>query len=364
MADHPRVLVLSNYDGPVNPIRAEAEIFIGLKRRDFEITVMTPLGGVYGEKLQHEGITVLDVHPKSKFDRTYTRQIKHAVERFDIDIVHAFNSKSIANASWAVWGNKQVKLVSYRGYTGNISKLDPTNYLSFLNPRIDYMVCLAESVRQVYLKNGVDPAKAITINKGHDPSWYEAVQAADLSQYRTQPNQLLCSFVANHRIKMKGVRYLVEAVAMLSTDHDLKVLMIGDGLDGPEVKKWIDKHHVMEKFEFLGFRSDASSIVKACDLSVSASLFGEATQKAVIEAMNLGNPVIISDIVGNQGMVENGRSGYVVPAANSTELARALNDQQLREKMGRAAKEHIQSFLSIERSVAEYEAFYDRIAKE
>ena len=113
---------------------------------------------------------------------------------------------------------------------------------------------------------------------------------------------------------------------------------------------------------FTGYRSDAAQLVNASDMSLSASHFGEATQKAVIEAMQLGNPMIITDISGNRGMVVDQKSGFVIPVGSPDHIAEAVSrlatDEALRTRMGNAAKDHIQSFLSIDRSVKEYGTLY------
>ncbi|MEX2597627.1 MAG: glycosyltransferase family 4 protein [Salibacteraceae bacterium] len=363
----PSILVISNYRNPVNPIRPEAELFIGLAKRGFRIVVMTPASDSdYAIKLQKAGCTIIDHLPSSKFDFKTISLIKQVISQHEISIVHAFNSKAIANAAWALLWNKSVKLLSYRGYTGNIHWYDPSAYLSFLNPRIDYMICLAESVREMYIKNGVKESKAITINKGHDPAWYDGIEAGDLAEFNLEDTSMVCSFVANFRTRMKGVKHLIEAAAMLDNSYDVHFLMMGDGLDTDEVKAWITSSGQTSRFTFTGFRKDASNLVKACDVSLSLSLFGEATQKAMIEAMYLGNPVVITDISGNRGMVEDGKGGFIVPSKNPEAVAIALKklyeSSDIRQKMGEAAKKHISSFLSINRSVEEYAALYERIS--
>jgi len=362
------LLIISNYRDPIAPIRPEAEIILRLKKEGYTITVMTPMDGYYPTKLMESGCYIIDHLPSGKFERKTIDLIKHAVAQERIDIIHAFNSKAIANAAWAVWGNKKVKLVSYRGYTGNIHWYDLTNYISFLNPRINFMVCLAESVREMYLKNGVASDRAITINKGHDPAWYADAQAADLSEFAFPADALVCALVANYRTKMKGIRYLVEAASLLPKESKVHFLMIGKGLRSKEIEPLLKLKPVENRFTFTGFRADAPNLVKASDVSISASLFGEATQKAVIEAMNLGNPMIITDISGNRGLVKDGISGYVVPPADGLAIRDALikleEDASLRSRMGEEAKRHIAQFLSIDRSVKEYAQFYDRIGSE
>ncbi|MEQ9188821.1 MAG: glycosyltransferase [Cryomorphaceae bacterium] len=364
----PNLLIISNYRDPVAPIRPEAEIVLRLVKEGFQVTVMTPSEGVYPARLKEAGCTLIDHLPSSKFDRATVDLIKHVVSEGRINIVHAFNSRAIANAAWALFWNKEVKLVTYRGYTGNIHWYDPTNYISFLNPRIDYRVCLAESVREMYLKNGVSPSKAVTINKGHDPTWYTDVEAADLSEFNLRPDAVVCTLVANNRVKMKGIKHVVEAAASLPKESKLHFLMVGTGLNPPSIESQLRKLGIEARFTFTGYRSDAPALVKASDISLSASLFGEATQKAVIEAMHLGKPVIITDISGNKGMAEHGTSGFIVPPSNAEAIKEALleleRDPARRSAIGEAAKRHIGAFLSIERSVKEYAEFYTRIASE
>lgn len=366
MPSLPRILVISNYGGTLNAVRPEAEIFVGLAKLGFPLWVMTDGGCDYADKFKSLGATVIDYLPKSKFDRKAISLIKKCVDENNIDIVHGFHSKAIACSAWALIGRK-TKLVGYRGYTGNIHWYDPSCYLAFLNPRVDYMICLAESVREMFLANGMPERKAITIHKGHKPEWYAGVRPGDLSEFGIQKDEMVFSLVANHRTRMKGMHYLVKASALIPDDLPIKFLIIGKGLDTEEITSMIAKTAFPDRFIYTSFRSDATSIVKACDVSISASLFGEATQKAMIEAMYLGNPVIITDIPGNRGMVVHGSGGFVVPPADAQALADAIismwNSREKLTAMGTKAKEHIESFLSNDRAVASYAAFYQRIAK-
>lgn len=361
-ADAPRLLVVSNYSGAPNPIRPEAEIILGLVRAGYRIWVMTPGNSAYIDQLHAAGCTIINHRPSSKFDPKSIRLIKELVRAENIQLIQAFYSKAIANAAWAVWGMPKVKLLSYRGYTGNIHWYDPTLYLSFLNPRINKMVCLAESVRERYLANGVSPERTITIHKGHSTEWYDPIPTADLSEFNLPPEAMICSFVANHRSKMKGVRFLVDAVGRIPKEKNIHILMIGDGLDTTEVNLWIREARAINRFTFTGFRPDASSLVKACDASISLSLFGEATQKAMIEAMYLGNPVIMTDIIGNRGMLVDGEGGISVPPAKVEPVTEALiklhDNPQLRSKMGAASKRHISGFLSVKNSINAYDQLY------
>jgi glycosyltransferase involved in cell wall biosynthesis len=81
--------------------------------------------------------------------------------------------------------------------------------------------------------------------------------------------------------------------------------------------------------------------------SIRTATFLEPWGLVVNEAMHQGTPVITSEAVGAAagGLVQSGRNGLVVPAADSGALASALRalatDAELRERLGAAAREDV-----------------------
>jgi len=362
----PNILVISNFSASVNSIRPEAEIFIKLSQQGFRVFVMTPADSFYAEKCRQNGIEIIDYRAKRKWDLHAIKLIRSVVKRESIHVVQAFNGKGISNAAMALIGLK-CKLVAYRGYSGNIHWYDPTCYIHYLHPRVDVMICLAESIRQLFLKNGMPRKKPITIHKGHDPSWYADVQKADLQDLDIPNDALKCAFVANNRIRMKGVLDLMDALFKLPAQSNVHLLMIGRGLDQPEVLEKINDLKLQKQVHFIGFSENANAIVKACDLSISVSVYGEATQKAMIEAMFMAKAAIMSDIPGNRGMLIDGEGGFVVKAGDADSIANALEDFWLmspedRQQMGQSAQRHIHSFLNHQKTVKEYAELYTRIS--
>ena len=92
----------------------------------------------------------------------------------------------------------------------------------------------------------------------------------------------------------------------------------------------------------------------AAQCSVLASLdtprFREPWGLVCNEAMHQGRPVIASDAVGAVagGLVRDGSTGLVVPAADSAALARAigrlLGDGALRERLGAEARVAVSAY--------------------
>jgi len=363
-----KVLVISNYQGAINPIRPEAEIFLGMHKLGVELCILTPTeNAYYVDRFREAGIEVIDFQARSKFNLQDIRFVRKLIKERGFEVVHCFKNAAVAISTWACIG-LPVKLLAYRGYTGNIYWYDPSCYLTYLNPRVDYITCLADSVKEVMQANLMNPKKAVTINKGHDPAWYDDVEPADLSEFNFPEGAMVCSFVANSRSKMKGLNFLIESTHHWPEDSKIFLLLIGNDLADEGIQKLVEASPMKEQIVFAGFRKNANQLVKACDVAISVSIFGEATQKAMIEAMYLGRPVLITDISGNRNMAENGKSGLVIPPKDPKAIAQGLKqfwkNPEERKQMGQEARKRIANILSIEKSVKDYKAFYEQVANE
>ncbi len=361
-----KVLVISSYDDTFNAVRPEGELLIGLhKTGAVTVTVMTQGNSEYARRFRAEGMQVIDFHPKRKFDKAAVQFIRQHLEAEKFDILHLFNNKAIINGIRAAW-RLPLKVLTYRGYTGNIHWWDPSCYLTHLNPRVNKITCLADSVRDVLQRNFIfqKPNVAVTVNKGHDAAWYADVQAADLSEFNFPSNAFKISCVANAR-RMKGMPYLMKAMTLLPSDAPIHLLLIGRGLDTPANLKILEKSPNKEKVHFAGFRRNALELVKACDAAVSASIFGEATPKAVLEALFLGQPSIFTDIPGTAGMGIQDQTALIVPPRHAQALADAMYaycaNPEKRLQLGAAGKKFIAENFSVERSVREMLAVYQSL---
>lgn len=358
-----RILVLSDYSLTVTS-RPEAEIFIGLAKKGHEVTVMTYPDVEYNERFADNGIKVIPFHPTKKRDKDSIAFIREELLRGKYDIFQMYNSLGYLNGIPAAKG-LDVKVILYRGYTGNIHWYDPFIYLKYFNSRVDGVVCNAEAIEELFVKNYAGKATRFkTIHKGHDTDWYQVEGKADLSEYVKNKDHVKFICSANDR-KMKGVKYLLEATHLLDADTPFELFLAGRNMDRPEFLKLIEASPVKDRIHILGFRDDILEVDNACDVFVLASLFGESLTKAVIEAMSLGKASLITDIPGNRKLVVSGESGIVVPKANAEALAEGIKqyiqNPELVEKYGKAAQNRIQTIFHTSRTVDEYEKYYQEL---
>lgn len=361
------LLVVSDYGATVI-VRPEAEIVLQLQHTGkYNITVMTQADSEYANKFREAGIKVVDFFPTKKFSRAYVKRIKREMIEGKHHVVQLFNNKAMVNGIMAAMG-VPIKVVLYRGYTGNISWLDPIMYVKYLSPRVDRIVCLVEAVRQIFRKNLLfNKDKAVTINKGHDVSWYDGVVAHSKTSFGIPEDAFTFVCGANIR-RMKGVKYLLRATYLLPKDSNIHLMFAGSDMNTPEFKKLIEESPMRERIHLLGHRKDILEVVKSANAFVLASIKGEAITKAVIEAMSLEVCPLITDIPGNVGLVENGVSGLVVPSKNPEALAEKMlllsKNPDLARQYGKAARVHIMTKFNTKDTARKYDQLYQELYTE
>lgn len=93
---------------------------------------------------------------------------------------------------------------------------------------------------------------------------------------------------------------------------------------------------------WLGAQSDIPGILARAHIAVQPSIYREGLPKSALEAMAAGKPLVATDIPGCREAVQHGITGFLVPPADPSALARALaaliSDPHLREKFGAAAR--------------------------
>ncbi len=345
-----RVLCITSHRGAITNVRPEAETFIGVRQLGAEVTVMTQRDSCYVSKMEAAGIQVVELETRHRIDLAAIRRIRTTLRTGGHQILHAFNNKAITNGIVAALG-LPVRVVTYRGQTGNIHRYDPAAYLTHLNPRVDCVVCVADAVRLDLIANGLPASKAATIYKGHSLGWYRAPPAS-LDELEISRDSMLVGLVANARPR-KGVPLFLRALRQLPDDVCCDVLLVGAGMEA--YKEAVVGLPRQVRVHFMGYRTDAAEIIAACRVSVLPALRREGLPKATIEAMAYGVTPLVTRTGGNAELVVDGECGVVVEPGNETALADALtwlyrNPVRCAE-MGRAARERIDQHFNIRETV-------------
>lgn len=360
-----KTLIISNYKDAYNSVRPEGEIFIGLQQLGFQITVMTQADAPFVKKFRKAGIQIIDFHPTKKISRTAIQFIRKELKKGQYDILHLFNSKAISNGNFAAMG-LPVKVLAYRGVIGGSAWYAPNSYLKHLHPRIDGITAVSVAVQQ-YLQQQLfsNQAKVTQFYKGQNLDWYKNISMANLSQFGIPNAAFVVSCIANNRT-WKGIHYLIESARYLPPQLPIHFLLIGRKMDTAKNLALIKESPYAKNFHLAGYRTDVLKLLTASNVYIQPSNKDrEGLGKAILEAMSLAIPPIVTDSGGPPEFVEHGVSGLVVPSKNPQAIAQAI--QQLFEQtsfrlqLGKGAKEVIANKMSTQNSIIALKKIYEKV---
>jgi len=159
----------------------------------------------------------------------------------------------------------------------------------------------------------------------------------------------------------KGGQLLLDALKKLSAnDPDLVLLNIGTIDNG--ILKYLQIPHI--NIPFVYEPGVLAKYYAAADVFICSSVI-ENLCLSICEAMACGTPVVAFDTGGNPEIIDHLRTGYLAQTGNSDSLAHGISllvdNHDLRQQMGYAARLHIVDKFSAKRMVDEYYVLYDEL---
>jgi len=147
---------------------------------------------------------------------------------------------------------------------------------------------------------------------------------------------------------IRKVKNIPSAISALGKLHEkfphLRLWLVGPVLEPEEAKIVLDlaEQHA-DWIRYLGGlpHSKMGAVYTQADVGLNTSL-SEGQPAAILEAMGFGLPVLVSNVQGNNGMVENGRNGYLYndPGEFLEYAEQLMNDGETRHRIGQQAKQY------------------------
>jgi glycosyltransferase involved in cell wall biosynthesis len=202
---------------------------------------------------------------------------------------------------------------------------------------------------------GVAADKIFTAPDAVDNNWFEASaniarsQSAELRNRLGLPGRFI--LFAGRLVPEKGIFDLLEAYGRLEDDvrSSVGLVFAGDGKSRVDLERSA-KRISLGTIHVAGFaqREDLAAMYGLADVFVLPT-HSDPWGLVVNEAMACGLPVIVTSVAGCAAdLVDDGRNGYVVPAADSDKLSRAidavLRNPELKRQMSALSKERIRQY--------------------
>ena len=234
-----------------------------------------------------------------------------------------------------------------------------------------YIVAPSKAMRETFLLIGVSPERVKLLEN--------AVKVPDESvwDHRSsgQEGDGLAGDVTvlffNSITRAKGIFEFVEAAGRICRELPKVTVRIA-GLESPDsvlVRKQIAESCAHERIHFIGpvSEEEKEAELRRADIYVLPSYI-EDLPYGLLDAMALGLPCIATAVGGVPSLIEDGRTGLLIPPRDAAMLAEALRrfiaDPLLRRRLGAAGRQLIKERYSWKRRAEEITEFYQAVLRE
>lgn len=232
--------------------------------------------------------------------------------------------------------------------------------IRFLNLRLRAFIGVSGFMRDSVIQLGIPKTKVFSVLNGID------MNRAQIS--RGALSRAVTIGIVGQIGDWKGHGDLVEALRILKSWGVLfKCIIFGQGEPGyiTSLKEKINRYGLDNQIHLLGYVKDKQQIFDQIDICVVTSRCQEGFGMVAAEAATFGIPVVAARRGGLPEIVRHDVTGYLVGTRSPHELAerlkRLIEDPDLRQGMGQAARRHASQYLTQDRMVQEMEELLHRL---
>lgn len=226
---------------------------------------------------------------------------------------------------------------------------------------MDHVVALSHAERELLVRLGVDPQRISVLPN-----------AVDLQAYSDAPPPVaarppLVLFIGQ-LVPRKGYDLLARAMpAVLNAAPDARFVFVSHNRSGEaELRRIAAAGGVADRLEIVGRVSEPEKIrlLRQAAVVAAPSRY-EGFGIPLIEALAAGAPVVTTDVVAGNEIIDDERTGLLVPYGDVTALAaaltRLLNDRALGEQLASAGRAEVFARYSAESLAVNLERLYERL---
>ena len=329
--------------------------------------ICDPAGRLW-ERAVAAGIRCHPIRIRNAIDLAAGVRLRAILKRERYDVIHFHTSRAHSMAPFARGFGSTLIVTRRMDYRPN------RVFAPYLfNHAVDGVVAISGGVADSLAAAGVDRRRVTIVHSGVDCDRFRKPTPQERAAARTAigiaDDELVVSAVGALEAR-KGHRYLIEAIGALATARKsvkLKCLIAGQGSIRGALQGQIAAAGCTDRVKLIGRIDDARELLWASDVFAMPSL-KEGLGVAALEAMASALPVIASDVGGLHEVVEDDRTGIVVPPADPKAIAsaivRLIESDELRARMGAAARARVVENYSMEKMAARTLALYRACVRE
>jgi glycosyltransferase involved in cell wall biosynthesis len=220
-----------------------------------------------------------------------------------------------------------------------------------LGRRTDQLIAVSASEARRVIELGLVPESRVTIIPNGIELCPAPVEADDLRARLGLPKGTPLVGCIARLVPQKAPEQFVRICRDVALSRpDVHFLIIGGGPLQAGVDAEVQSAGLGSRFHQLEYLAEAWAALGQMDVFVLPSAF-EGGPYTPLEAMRAGVPVVLSDVVGNRDVVEDGVTGFLSPFGASEQMAaavvRLLGDEALRASVTDAATDRLRRHFDV-----------------
>jgi len=328
-----------------------------IDRERFDVSVLTSdePESPFVARIESMGIPVTGLSIKRAFhplsDIRALFRVWHLMRRHPFDLVHCHAAKAglLGRVAGRLAGNETF-LYTPHGFYFNygitflkrFAHVVLERLLGHLTSRI--VATAPREGAQIVELNLVEPERVSIIPNAVDTRAFRPRPLPDDPTGPPESNGMVVGMVGRMAPPKDPFTFLEAARKVLAQFPSTRFVLVGDGVLMRPARKHAEGLGIADSVEFLGYREDIQTVLNRFDVNVLSSRW-EGLPYALVEGMALGKVAVGPDISGCIDLIQHGKTGYLFPVGDhetlSRQLTRLLGDDELRERMGRAARDFV-----------------------
>jgi len=299
-------------------------------------------------------------------------ELRRFIRSENVQIVHTFfESADLLGGLVAKLSGVPV-VISSRRDMGILRSTRHRIAYRLMSPLFDQVQAVSGAVRRETIRaDRINPDKVVTIPNGIE---IEKLAAADgcaaLRHELALEDAAPLIVTVGHIRRVKGYDVLLRAAVEVCRVYPKATFLIAGSIQEQDCERDLQDQvrqlHLERNVRFLGKMENESvwSLLKLCDVFCQPSR-SEGMSNALLEAMSSGLPCVATAVGGTPEVLEDGRSGYVVPSedhhAAATRILELLGDPERARTMGRLARSVVQERYSAQSMISSMVGMYDQL---
>jgi glycosyltransferase involved in cell wall biosynthesis len=361
------VLIKGLGRGGAEQLVVSAAPYLDRSRFDYEVAYLLPWKDALVVGLEEAGIRVRCLGGHRSVG--WIARLRELVTDRRIDLIHAHSPVPAVGARLAFHGRSRPRLV----YTEHNMwrRYHPATYWANLLtfPLNHHVFAVSDEVRySIRYPRGLRSLRVPAVETLYYGIDGEAVARSGSSdgiraELGISPDAAVVGTVANFKAH-KGHAYLLQAALQLRRAvPDVKFVLVGQGPIEQKIRRMAHDLGLDQTVIFAGYREDVHRVMRIFDVFALPSMY-DGLSIALIEAMSLGIPPVVTRVGGNPEAVAHGRQGLVVPPGDPRALASSiltlLRDGSVRRHLAEGARERAGAF-DIRNAVRRTEQVYQEL---